>query len=222
MVSHEQLVVAVDTHYRKTVKGLGDLRQSIAADNEEITRKMDELKSLCLQSTGVRLPGPTDPAQVALALETTDKQDAAIKDFGADWLVSVQASPLNSVCAQEDLPARFIKAKESSAAASGMPQPSTLPPPPGLPSVITSAVTDGYPSIGNAASGPVTPMPSPAPAPAVSGLSLPFSAAIAGRHIISRLSFLSHVSLPGLLLILISRSGYCVCKNTCLSPRVWH
>ncbi|KAL0026126.1 hypothetical protein WJX79_002295 [Trebouxia sp. C0005] len=118
MVSHEQLVVAVDTHYRKTVKGLGDLRQSIAADNEEITRKMDELKSLCLQSTGVRLPGPTDPAQVALALETTDKQDAAIKDFGADWLVSVQASPLNSVCAQEDLPARFIKAKESSAAAS--------------------------------------------------------------------------------------------------------
>ena len=62
MVSHEQLVVAVDTNYRKTLEGFFcDLRQSIAADNEELTRKMDELKSLLLQSIGGNLPGPTDP-----------------------------------------------------------------------------------------------------------------------------------------------------------------
>ncbi|DBA87058.1 TPA: hypothetical protein ACH3X2_005300 [Trebouxia sp. C0005] len=63
-----------------------------------------------------------------------------------------------------------------------MPQPSTLPSPPGLPPVITSVVTNGYPSIGNAASGPIPSMPFLAPTPPVSGMSLPFSAT-AGRHI---------------------------------------
>lgn len=48
---------------------------------------MDELNILLLQSTGVKLPGPADAAQVASALETASKQDAAIQEFGAEWLV---------------------------------------------------------------------------------------------------------------------------------------
>ncbi|DBA87056.1 TPA: hypothetical protein ACH3X2_005298 [Trebouxia sp. C0005] len=83
---------------------------------------------------------------------------------------------------QEDFPGKFSQAKESLATASGMPQPSTLPSPPGLPPVITSVVTNGYPSVGNAASGPIPSMPFLAPTPPVSGMSLPFSAT-AGRHI---------------------------------------
>ena len=114
-------------------------------------------------------------------METADKQDAAIREFGAEWLVSVQASVPSGLWAQGDFPVKFTKAKES--LASGMPQPSTLPPPFGLPSTIAPAVTNGYPSIGNAASGPVPSVPSPAPTPPVSGISLPFSAAIAGKHI---------------------------------------
>ncbi|DBA88055.1 TPA: hypothetical protein ACH3X2_005057 [Trebouxia sp. C0005] len=88
-VSHEELVAIVRTNYQKTQEEFCDLRQSIAADAEELDEKITELKSLLLQSTGFKLPGPTDAAGVASTLETADKQeDAAVKEFGAEWLVS--------------------------------------------------------------------------------------------------------------------------------------
>ncbi|DBA67033.1 TPA: hypothetical protein ACH3X2_002138 [Trebouxia sp. C0005] len=143
-VSHEELVAIVRTNYQKTQEEFCDLRQSIAADAEELDEKITELKSLLLQSTGFKLPGPTDAAGVASTLETADKQDAA-----------------------EDFPGKFCKVKQSLATASGMPQPSSLPSPPGLPIAVTPTLTNGYPSIGNAASGPNPSMPSLAPTPAV-------------------------------------------------------
>ncbi|KAL0022449.1 hypothetical protein WJX79_001575 [Trebouxia sp. C0005] len=69
------------------------------------------------RATGFKLPGPTDPADIALALETADKQDAAIREFGAEWLVSVQASVPSGLWAQGDFPVKFTKAKESLASA---------------------------------------------------------------------------------------------------------
>ncbi|DBA70533.1 TPA: hypothetical protein ACH3X2_011933 [Trebouxia sp. C0005] len=168
-VSHEELVAIVRTNYQKTQEEFCDLRQSIAADAEELDEKITELKSLLLQSTGFKLPGPTDAAGVASTLETADKQDAAVKEFGAEWLVSVQSLIPVTVWAQEDFPGKFCKVKQSLAIASGMPQPSSLPSPPGLPIAVTPTLTNGYPSIGNAASGPNPSMPSLAPTPAVSG-----------------------------------------------------
>ncbi|DBA79292.1 TPA: hypothetical protein ACH3X2_007812 [Trebouxia sp. C0005] len=182
-VSHEELVAIVRTNYQKTQEEFCDLRQSIAADAEELDEKITELKSLLLQSTGFKLPGPTDAAGVASTLETADKQDAAVKEFGAEWLVSVQSLIPVTVWAQEDFPGKFCKVKQSLATASGMPQPSSLPSPPGLPIAVTPTLTNGYPSIGNAASGPNPSMPSLAPTPAVSGMSLPFSATLAGKHV---------------------------------------
>ncbi|DBA87057.1 TPA: hypothetical protein ACH3X2_005299 [Trebouxia sp. C0005] len=79
-VSHEELVTIVRTDYQKTQEELCDLRQSVA-DAVELDKKIVELKSLLLQSTGIKLPGPTDAAGVASSLETADKQDAALNLF---------------------------------------------------------------------------------------------------------------------------------------------
>ncbi|DBA79285.1 TPA: hypothetical protein ACH3X2_007831 [Trebouxia sp. C0005] len=168
MVSHEELLAIVRTNYQKTQEEFCDLRQSIAADAEELDEKITELKSLLFQSTGFKRPGPTDAAGVASTLETADKQDAAVKEFGAEWLVSVQSLIPVTVWAQEDFPGKFCKVKQSLATASGMPQPSSLPSPPGLPIAVAPTLTNGYPSIGNAASGPISHVPSLAPTPAVS------------------------------------------------------
>ena len=48
MVTQEQLEVAVETNFRKTQEGFCDIRQAMAADNEELAGKLDELKSLFL------------------------------------------------------------------------------------------------------------------------------------------------------------------------------
>ncbi|DBA82420.1 TPA: hypothetical protein ACH3X2_000662 [Trebouxia sp. C0005] len=100
MVSHKELVVAVRTDYQNTREEFCDPRQSIAADNEEPNKMKDELKSLLRESSGVKLPSPTDAAQVASVLEMAVKQDAAVMGFGAKWLVSVQPSIPGSVLAQ--------------------------------------------------------------------------------------------------------------------------
>ncbi|KAA6421385.1 MAG: hypothetical protein FRX49_08662 [Trebouxia sp. A1-2] len=72
---------------------------------------MDDMRSVLFQLVGVKPSGPTDAAEVALALETADKQDAAIKEYGADWLVAVQFAIPGSVWAQPDFPGKFYKAQ---------------------------------------------------------------------------------------------------------------
>ncbi|KAA6424326.1 MAG: hypothetical protein FRX49_05538 [Trebouxia sp. A1-2] len=78
-VSHEELVAIVRTNYQKTQEEFCDLRQSIAADAEELDEKITELKSLLLQSTGFKLPGPTDAAGVASTLETAEQAGRCCK-----------------------------------------------------------------------------------------------------------------------------------------------
>ena len=163
-VSVEQLAKDVQANCDKAEQDVVYLRQEIAEDRAETAQKLDKLEALVMELIG-RSSGPTDSAGIASALETPAKQDAAIKSYGAQWLLSVQSEIPGTVWAQPDFPSKFAKATALLVSTSGMLEPPVSP------------------SIGKATSGLGSVVPPVGPTLTSSGTVLPFSAAIAGRHV---------------------------------------
>lgn len=163
------------TARRATDDTLAFVEASVASvDFPKFQKTVDDIHAMLQSGSRTAPVGPTDRAGVQALLATESSISAAIQQYGAPWLCSVQPHWPSAVMSHTE--ALGIWSSHVQSQKAGMPGLSD-----GLAAPVTSSVS--LPTAAVSGALPDAPLPgSSAPLPTSSAVSLPFAAAMAGKR----------------------------------------